>query len=327
MRLFIIVLAAFFAISELKAQSQLTKLAKTEVVNILAGTLLENYIFADKALNMQNLIRKKLVAGLYDNITNPDEFAEILTMDLRSVYNDLHLSVSFNPGLEKRLSQNSDKSTDSQTWAIEEAKFQNFGFKKVEIAESNIGYIHLDRFYDLSESAKTTVESVFKSLRNCNALIIDLRNNGGGSPDMVKYICSFLFDKPTHLNDLYERRSDKTLSYWTEPMKSSDFFSGMPVYVLINRNTFSAAEEFAYDLQVLHRALLIGETTGGGAHPVSPHLISNGFIGNIPYARAINPVTRTNWEGVGVKPDVKVASKDAIDSALAMIKIEISRNK
>jgi hypothetical protein len=316
MNFFIIVLAAHFVTSNLNAQNQLTKLVKTEVVDNLAKSLLDNYIFADKARNMKNLIQKNLAVGLYNNITNPNEFAEKLTKDLRSVCNDLHLSVRFNPRQEKSLSEPSNKSAYKQTRAIEEAKNQNFGFKKVEIIHGNIGYVYFDGFYDLNETARTTVENVFKSLKSSEALIFDIRNNGGGSPEMVRYICSFLFTKPTHINDLYERRTNKTQTFWTKPVKGFEYFSNIPVYVLISSRTFSAAEEFAYDLQVLHRAQLIGETTGGGAHPVSPQLITNGFIGFIPYARAINPVTRTNWEGVGVKPDVKIVSNNALDAAV-----------
>jgi len=316
-KLFLIGLAAYFSTSDIIAQSQLTKTVKTEVVNNLGQSLLDNYIFADKARNMKNIIQKHLATGLYDNVIDPDEFANKLTIDLRSVCNDLHLSVVFNTRLEKSLSDNSDKSTNNKKQAGEEAKYQNFGFKRTEIINGNIGYIYFDRFYDLNDEAKKTVENVFTLLKNCDALIIDLRNNGGGSPDMVKYICSFLFNKATHINDLYERRTNKTISYWTEPVKGSEFFSNKPVYVLISRHTFSAAEEFAYDLQVQHRALLIGETTGGGAHPVAPQLITNGFIGFIPYAQAVNPVTRTNWESVGVKPDVKVDPNNAIDAAVS----------
>lgn len=315
-KLFIIALAAHLVTSNLNAQKPLTKSVKAEVVNKLARSLTDNYIFADKAQNMKNLIRKNLAAGLYDNIIYPEEFAYNLTKDLRSVYKDLHLSISFNPRLEKRLSDTSGKSRTEHTKAIEDAKSQNFGFKKAEIINGNIGYIQFDGFYDLNEGSRTKVESVFTSLRSSEALIFDLRENGGGSPDMVAYICSFLFNKPTHINDLYVRRTNKTQSYWTEPVKGSEVFSSLPVYVLISNRTFSAAEEFAYDLQVLHRALLIGETTGGGAHPVSPQLITNGFIGNIPYARAVNPVTKTNWEAVGVLPDIKVAANDALDAAV-----------
>jgi|WetSurSiteA1Bulk_404760.scaffolds.fasta_scaffold08057_2 retinol-binding protein 3 len=325
-KLFLLVLTAHFITSNLNAQNQLTKAVKTEVVNNLAKSLIDNYIFADKARNMKNLIQKNLATGLYDNIKNPYEFSEKLTKDLRSVCNDLHLSVRFNPGQEKSLSDASDKSAYKQTQAIEEAKKQNFGFKKVEILNDNIGYVYFDSFYDLNEMAKITVDRVFTYLKRSDALIIDLRNNGGGSPDMVKYICSFFFNKPTHINDLYERRTNKTQSYWTVPVKDSEYFSNIPVYVLISRNTFSAAEEFAYDLQVLHRAQLIGETTGGGAHPVSLQLITHGFIGFIPYARAVNPVTKTNWEAVGVKPDVKVASNNAIDTARIMA-LEKLKNK
>lgn len=325
-KIFIIALVAYFGTINLEAQIQLSESAKTEVVNNLGKSLLDNYIFADKAQNMKRLIQKNLALGLYDNIRNPYEFADILTRDLLTVYKDLHLSVRYNPKLEKRLSHPSYTSNENQT--IEEAKNQNFGFKKVEILEGNIGYIYFDEFYNLNVLAKQSVERDFAIVKGCDALIFDLRNNGGGNPDMVKFICSFLFLKPTHINDLYERRSNKTQSFWTEPVKGFEGLSAVPVFILTSSYTFSAAEEFAYDLQALNRATLIGETTGGGAHPESPWLLSNGFIAFIPYAMAVNPVTKTNWETVGVKPDIEAAAKDALDEAiLACYDFEIAALK
>jgi retinol-binding protein 3 len=316
-KIFTIALAANFIALNLSAQNQLTRSVKTEVVNNLARSLLDNYVFADTAISMKNLIQKNLADGLYNNIENPNEFAQKLNKDLRSIYNDAHLSVTFNPQQEKSLSDtSSNNATENQIQNLQEAKMQNFGFKKVEIISGNIGYVYFDRFYSLTENAKATVESVFTFLKNTDALIIDVRNNGGGNPDMVKYICNFLFDKSTHINDLYERRTNKTQAYWTEPVKGSEIFSKIPVYVLTNRRTFSGAEEFAYDLQSQHRAKIIGETTGGGAHLVSPHLIGNGFIGLIPFARAINPVTKNNWEAVGVQPDINIVSDNATDAAV-----------
>jgi C-terminal processing protease CtpA/Prc len=161
-------------------------------------------------------------------------------------------------------------------------------------------------------------------LAHADAIIYDLRGNGGGSPAMIALLATYLFEKPTHLNDIYDRKEDTTTQYWTLSYVSGDLIPKKPVYVLTSKRTFSGAEEFSYDLQNLSRATIVGETTGGGAHPVGGHPIGDHFVIGVPFARAINPVTKTNWEGTGVQPDVKVSASDALDTAvkLATEKIE-----
>jgi C-terminal processing protease CtpA/Prc len=151
---------------------------------------------------------------------------------------------------------------------------------------------------------------------NSDALIVDLRDNGGGDPKMVQYLCSYLFSKPTHINDLWERKSGKTEEYWTSAtVPGKRFGDDKPVFVLTSKRTFSGAEEYTYDVKNQKRATVVGETTGGGAHPVSGHRADEHFMIGVPGARAINPVTHTNWEGTGVEPDVKVPAADALTTA------------
>ncbi len=296
---------------------QLTANIKANVIENLSATLMKNYIFSDTATKMANVLKSRLKNKDYESITNPNEFAQKLTTDLQSVYRDIHLAVNYNPQFENTLKNTSDvNSSQVQEKNLRNARQQNFGFKKIEILSGNIGYIYFDRFFGLNESSKETITNAFSFLQHTNALVIDLRNNGGGSPDMVRHICSYFFKEKTHINNLYERRTNKTEEYWTEPLSSSSNFHSLPLYILVNRRTFSAAEEFAYDLQSLHRATIIGETTGGGAHPVSPEPIGNGFIGNIPYARAINPLTGKNWEAIGVKPDIQINADSSLDAAV-----------
>jgi C-terminal processing protease CtpA/Prc len=157
-------------------------------------------------------------------------------------------------------------------------------------------------------------------LADVSALIVDLRENGGGSPAMVAHISSYLFSKRTHLNDLWERRGNKTTEFWTKPeLPGRKVGDNVPVYVLTASRTFSGAEEFTYNLKNLKRATIVGETTGGGAHPVSGHRINDHFMIGVPFARAINPYSKTNWEGTGVAPDVKVPAADAMTTALRLI--------
>ncbi len=295
----------------------LTAKVKQQVVDTLAKALKENYVFLDTAIKMGNYIEKRLKDGAYATINNPNDFAQALTGDVHSVYNDMHLSINFDPGF--KMAAQDTSAADAKKREQDNMKFeaqQNYAFKKVEILSGNIGYLRFDGFFTPGIYAKETVNSAFAFLKNVNALIIDLRYNGGGDPDMVNYICSHLLKGRTHINDLYERRINKTYESWTDTLDSTASLYTMPVYVLTSRRTFSGAEEFSYDLQNLHRATIVGETTGGGAHPVSSEDISNGFVGNIPYARAINPVTHTNWEAVGVKPDVPIAADSAQNEAM-----------
>jgi len=144
---------------------------------------------------------------------------------------------------------------------------------------------------------------------------------------MVAGISSYLFAEPTHLNDLYNRKEDKTTEYWTLRDVPGPRFADKPVFVLTSKRTFSGAEEFAYNLKNLKRATIIGETTGGGAHPVSGHRIDDHFMIGVPFARAINPISKTNWEGTGVEPDIKVPASEALDVATKMAAEKIKKTQ
>ncbi|TWJ02225.1 peptidase S41-like protein [Mucilaginibacter frigoritolerans] len=294
----------------------ITAAIRLAVTDSLSASLLSTYVYKDTALKMSAYIHKRLKDGAYKGITNPAEFAQALNADVHYIYNDKHLAIQFDPRFENMLKDTSHNGdVERQRHDEQLAARQNYGFKKVEILNGNIGYVYFDRFFSVDTNSKSTVDAVFAVLKNVDALIFDLRQNGGGDPAMVQYICNYLFKDRTHLNDLYERRTNKTDQFWTTPAIYSSTFSSLPVYVLVSGRTFSGGEEFSYDLQSLNRVIIVGETTGGGAHPVRPIAISNGFIGNIPYARAVNPVTKKNWEAVGVKPDVQIAADSALDEA------------
>jgi C-terminal processing protease CtpA/Prc len=202
----------------------------------------------------------------------------------------------------------------------------NCAFDKVEILPNNIGYIKFDGFMD-ADFCGPTVVAAMGFVVHTDALIFDLRQNGGGQPAMVTMIASYLFDKPTHLIDIYNRKEDKTQQNWTLSYLPGKRMPTVPVYVLTAKRTFSGAEEFAFDLQKQKRAVIVGETTGGGAHPVSGHLVADYFMVGVPFAKSLDPVTKTNWEGTGVEPDVKVAADDALTTAqkLAVEKIQAAK--
>jgi len=296
---------------------QLTPAVKASIVSNLTSALIKNYVFLDTALKMAGRVKAQLQNGAYNRVNNPAAFAKCLAADMRAVYNDVHLSVMYNPAFAEELQDKSYvQKITQQMNMLKQARQQNFGLSKVEILSGNIGYIALNAFFEVDDQSKEAIDNAFAFLKNTDALMIDLRLNGGGAANMVKYVCGYFFKDKTHINDVSERRANQIYQYWTEPSTHPDVFSSMPLYILVDGYTVSAAEEFAYDLQCLHRAIIIGETTGGGAHPTQANDISNGFIANIPFARPINPVTKTNWELVGVKPDITTSADSAIDAAM-----------
>jgi hypothetical protein len=276
------------------------------------------YVFPDVGLKMKEVLATKFDNGEYDDIQDPREFTGVLTEDIRSINNDLHLRVGFEPA---RIAQFRSVRTAADSIAMEErmrkeGRRNNYGFQKVHLMEGNIGYLQLSGFFGVTEEAGQTAQAAMNLLSNADALIIDLRHNGGGSPQMIQLITSYLFDEdPVHLNSFYYRPQDEITQTWTLPYVPGKRRPDIDVYVLTSQNTFSAAEEFSYNLRNLERATLIGEVTGGGAHPGGTQIATDRYSVWVPTGRAINPITETNWEGTGVKPHIEIESKKALDKA------------
>jgi C-terminal processing protease CtpA/Prc len=295
---------------------QLTRSNKAEVVKSIAKNLEATYVNLDTAEKMGRYIEQAFQHGAYDTIKSAQVFAARLTGDLLSVYHDGHLSVAYNPAFATGSGQ-----VDT---AAERTRFQNFskrhnfGFDKAEMLPGNIGYLKIGGFFPPDQAGKAMALAAFRFVSNADALIIDLRENHGGDPSMVSYLCGFLFANKVHLNDLYTRSSGSLETFWATPNTDLTALQTVPVYILTSKQTFSAGEEFSYDLKTQKRATIIGEATGGGAHPVQPLPVANGFVVNIPFARAINPITKTDWEGAGVQPDIAVPAEQALDVALKM---------
>ncbi|MBR7801530.1 S41 family peptidase [Undibacterium fentianense] len=293
----------------------LNEQARKEIIDEIANAMFGNYVFEDVAKKIGDDLKARLLRGEYDKLDQAQDFAIRLTKDLREVSHDQHIEVFLT---ESVFPKDSTVETREQrrAKALERSRLGNFGIQKYEVLEGNIGLLEFNEitYREFGENAITAVMSL---AANADALIIDLRKSRGGDPHMIEWITSYLLgDHKVHLNDLYFRRINLTQEYWTDPAVPGPRFDlNKPIYILTSALTFSAAEEITYDLQSLKRATVVGEATRGGAHMVNPFELSNQLSIYIPIARAINPITKTNWEGNGVKPDVVTTEEGALKAA------------
>jgi retinol-binding protein 3 len=282
-----------------------------------AAAMLDSFYFSPAiGKQLSDTLRARLARGAYDRYRNGPGLALRLNDDLAEIAHDKHLGVRYVPTLPPKRPAGKAPPAPSRADLDE----SNCGFKKVEQLDGNVGYVRFDSFEEAALCGSTATAAM-TLLAGTRALIIDLRDNGGGKPEMVALVASYLFDRRTHLGDLWDSWADSTHHYWTQDSVAGRRFGGdKPVYVLTSAHTFSAAEEFAYDLQALKRVTVVGETTAGGAHPASEGRLGDHFAISVPWGNSINPITGTNWEGVGVVPDVKVSADEALAAALRLLR-------
>ena len=296
--------------------------ARAEVIDGALKALNDGYVFPDVAARMEQAIRARQQRKEYDSITSARQLAQMLTEHLREVSHDKHLGVNYSaqvlPPQPAPPSAAGPPSAEAQAQMERQrtiAARQNFGFVRVERLAGNIGYVDFRGFMPPAVAGETATAAM-NFLSSTDAVIFDIRQNGGGDPAMVAFITSYLFGpQPVHLNDFYFRPTNETRPSYTLPYVPGRRLTGKDVYVLTSARTFSGAEEFAYNLKHLKRATIVGETTGGGAHLVAGRRINDHFSIGVPSGRPINAVTKADWEGIGVEPDVKVAADDAVKTA------------
>lgn len=289
-----------------------------QLIDSLNVSLNNNYVFPETAKSISMYLQAQLQKNTYTaNLKAPQKLAGQIENDINHIHHDPHLHIYYDPGFVPQANAKPSEEEISQSkkyW-----KEQNYSFTNVNILPGNIGYLPFKGFVDDIESAKPTIYSALKFLANTNAIIIDIRQNMGGSPQMVSQIESYFFKEKTHMNDLINRSAKDTTVFYADPAKADSLNLSMPVYILTSHNTFSAAEDFSYGMQKAKRATIVGEITGGGAHPQMPFSIGQGFVCLIPFARSYNAVTKTDWEGTGVIPDVKVNAGEALLKAQEVI--------
>jgi len=297
------------------------QLSGREIVTKALELLRANYVFPDQAGQAATAIEARLEAGEYDDL---DEITltERLTRDLQEITGDRHLRVVLGggPGPRRQRIGEPEEPKDHEARRLamrRQGQLDNFGIRQVERLDGNVGYLDVRRVA-VPANAGPAIGAAMELVAGTYALIIDLRHNGGGAPEGVVFWCSYLLDeRPTHLNDIFHADTGETRQFWALPYVPGTRYPDRPVFVLTSGRTFSGGEDFAYTLQALGRATVVGETTGGGAHPTRGFPISAAVHIAIPFARSVNPVTGTNWQGTGVVPDVAADAERAYDVAYA----------
>ena len=293
------------------ATKPLDESTQERVIASLCRVLRDSYVFEDKAQEIAAVLEKKLDGGEYDGLTDRMRFAEALTVDIQSVNGDKHLRVRVQP---PRPSGPRPDPEEMMQRRLEQGQRRNFGFEKIEKLAGNVGYLDLRGFSSARYGGPTAIAAM-AFLQYSDALIIDLRKNGGGSPDMIQLLSSYFFEERTHLNSFFWRGQEEISQFWTLPHVPGKRMVDVPLYILTSPRTFSAAEEFTYNLKNLKRATIVGKTTGGGAHPGGTRRLPAGFGVFVPQGRAINPITKTNWEGTGITPHIETSVEGALDVA------------
>lgn len=290
---------------------RLISTVRSEVINTLISRLHTHYIFPNVSSEIARMFQQRQSRGEYDAISEARSFAETLTAHMRDISNDSHLLVSYEP---QETTTEEDRACSAAGRDIGE--ICNYGFEKVERLAGNIGYLCINSFFSPTIAFRALMTAL-DFIAHTHALIIDLRKASGGDLAMLKFLASYFFlPDPVHLNDIYWR--DSTQQYWTLPYIPGQRYASKPLSILTSHATSSTAEAFAYDLQSQRRAIVIGEVTAGEANPLERFPLDAHFASLIPVGHITNPVTGTNWEDIGVQPDVEVAQEPALQVAYTL---------
>jgi hypothetical protein len=302
-----------------QADMPMTAASSQQLLDSLIKEVNNSYVFPDIAKKADLLLREQQQRGAYASITSARQLSEALTRDLQDVTNDKHLRVIYSEKAIPINKPDGKRTPEDAARQLARMRSNNFGVEKIEHLPFNIGYLELAGFAPANHAADT-LAAAMAVLAHTDALIIDLRKNGGGDAATVALLAGYLFDTRAHLNDFYNRKGSRTEQRWTaDVMPALRYGAQKDVYILTSKDTFSAAEDFTYALKNMKRVTVVGETTGGGANAGDDFRLLPNFSAFVPYSRAISPITKTNWETVGVTPDVNVSADNALKTAQAAI--------
>lgn len=310
--LFTVALTVLFLTQSCSSQSEKETDGKRveNIIDSISGLLNQYYVFPDVAKKIEVQLKAEFTKGSFNSIKSDEDLAEKIHLEMESIAKDLHLRFwvagnSIPSVLNRKRNANYNYQNVSD--------IQEFGFLRTGKMDNDIGYLEIFGFPPIN-SSKESIDAAMKCLTDSKVLIIDVRRNGGGMPEAIRYICSYFFEEPTHINSIYWRYLDKMEDFITLKEVSGRKMSDIPILVLTSSNTVSGGEEFAYNIQTQKRGVLIGEVTAGGANPCDV-INFDKFRISIPTGRAINPITKTNWEGTGVKPDYETEASEALELA------------
>lgn len=289
-----------------KAQPEpppLTSEVRSAVIVSVRSALLTYYVFPDIGKSMAAHLEQQLHAGTYDATVDGKMLATAITRDIMTVHKDPHLRIAFDPEEAARIADTTPHETHDN---LSRDRKNNFNFRTARILPGNIGYLEFTQFAEANEESRRVVRAAMQFVANTDALILDLRENRGGSAEMGNEIASYFVNGRAHWSDSYNRSTDKWTEGWIEnrPEITGGIQLAMPVTVLTSSWTFSAAEGLAYGLKYNRQARVVGEPSAGGAHVLRRIGLGDGFVAFIPYIRSANTVTKTDWEGTGVTPDI-----------------------
>lgn len=327
LRLSVYLITSLICINAAAQENHVTKEYREQTIQKLSQLMNDDYVFPEIAKSTGEHLAMQLDNGHFDQFDNDESFAKALTASVQSINKDKHMRIWKNKPYEAP-EQTPERMIEEQLDQRNRRRSYNYGFSSVKVMDGNVGYLDLRSFAGVG-SGKECADAYMKLIAQTDAVIIDVSKNGGGDPAMVQYLCSFFFKEKVHLNSLYFREGDRTIDFYTldeiEGVKMPD----IPLFVITGAKTFSGAEEFSYNMQTQKRATLIGVTTGGGANPGGSRGINQNLSVFIPTGMAINPITKTNWEGVGVIPEIQTTEEEALDKAheLAMVAAESFRNE
>jgi hypothetical protein len=299
----------------------MTAASRQQLVDRLAEEVGRRYVFPDVAKQVAATLRARQARGAYAGMDSARQLAEALTQEMQAVSKDRHLRVLYSEEPIPARKPEIAPSAEEAARYLAMLRSGNFGVEKIERLPLNIGYLELNGFAPVKEAADT-LAAAMTVLAHTDALIVDLRNNGGGDGSTSLLLASYLFDERTHLNDFYYRDGNRIEQRWSlDVVPGLRYGQRKDVYILTSKDSFSAAEDFSYALKNLKRASVVGETTGGGANGGDDVRLLPNFSAFIPLSRMVSPITKTNWEGVGVSPDIAVCAGDALRTAqLAVLK-------
>jgi hypothetical protein len=319
---FVLLVTIFLFFQTLTAQENvnISNVEKETIFEKAIDLMYENYIFPERVKKIETEVRKKFAGGGYKDQTRIFDFLEALNKDFEACGNDHHLNIFFGPEYVKKIkaaaNNTSVNTANTPTEFVSMIEYENFFLKKIERLDGNIGYFKFNKFEELQYS-KEAIASAMNFISNSSAIILDLSQNGGGSAETVHFLMGYFLPDSTKLGEFKRRINDEVIELWTtkDPVikKIPD---NVPLYILVSKNTSSAAESLAYGLQQFKRATIIGEQTHGEGNPGKRFIINDFLYIMIPTATNVNIKTGTSWEGIGVIPEIKIESTLALPKAI-----------